>query len=221
MLKKKLTFNESVAKGLTVIPIIELATNERNHLNVLRSKISKLSKIDSLYNNWIQSCYKPELQMYSNPLNYLEDSEGKSLFNYCVNNQSDALPYLMDKIYTLQEGTFESEFTSMIFCAISADKYKTLMDVVKNEWNNNNFTTSGAYIAPLPIANTKNYIRKILQNKDIAQVDSINQNAIILDNADYFSIYPNPIVSNSTIYFKLNGQAKVTLGIYDSMGKLI
>jgi len=80
--------------------------------------------------------------------------------SYCRNNESDALSFFMKKMYSLQENTFESQFTSFMFGGFAGSKYLDLMDEVKQEWKDQNYTSEGAYIAPNDIANTKNLIKK-------------------------------------------------------------
>ncbi|NJK98810.1 MAG: hypothetical protein HC905_31330 [Bacteroidales bacterium] len=65
----------------------------------------------------------------------------------------------------MEDGTFESQFTSYMFCGLNGMRDSVLMSAVKKEWENNNYTKDGAYVAPNDIANTKNFMKKLLNKK--------------------------------------------------------
>jgi len=68
-------------------------------------------------------------------------------------------------------------------------EYTSLMKQVKEEWSKNCYTADGAYIAPSPMNNTRNYILKLLNLSDEKatyenQLESAEKE--IIDNNDFF-----------------------------------
>lgn len=221
---KVFTFDESVANGLTVIQNILLSDNEKKIIENLKSKKSILT-IDDLYNNWIAKCKSPEFQINSNPLLFFENLECRKLEEFWKDNIDLSLAYFSDKVFKLDESSFECQITSMLFCRLANKKYGQLMEDVKKEWGKSNYDEKGAYIAPLATSNTKNYIKRILEDKSglksATLSDSGKNQRVILDNHEFFMVYPNPIQDESKIFFMLNSSAIVSLSLCNSNGSLV
>ncbi len=88
------------------------------------------------------------------------------------------------------------------------------MNEVKEEWKTNNYNPEGAYIAPSELANSKNYMKKVLAVK----YDSKNAKTSTeekLENSDKgFNIYPNPMTERSWVKLNLMETSKITLEVY-------
>ena len=214
--KQELSMDESVRLGLTVIPRVELVPEEKSKLAELNNKHRAVaSRIETLYNDWFRACSAEELISNSNPLRFIELSECQKLVSYSEQNPEAVMAFLMDKIVNGDEAGFETQMSSMLFTGLTHSKYGKLMAEVKDEWSRNNYTKDGAYIAPLPLANTKNYIKKILN------VQSSAKQAVVADSDEQFRVYPNPATDRSQVIVQVKESSVVTVGLYNFKGILV
>ena len=218
------TFEESVELGLTVVQKVELTNEETEQLSQLNNKYkSSQTKLDKLYFNWLKKINSEEFKIYSNPAVFFDVEECLELIDFCQSNEEVAVSYLMDKIIQEEENSFQTQMTTMLFCGVTDEKYGALMEEVKEEWKQSNFTQRGAYIAPSAIANTKNYIKKMLNDKPaslLKQSQSADQFGV-LNNDEYFMVYPNPISDVSRISIRIDNTATISLKLYDVNGQMI
>ena len=125
-------------------------------------------------------------------------------------------PYLIDMVFDDSERE-KSEIASMLIENISLDKYGKLMTEVKTEWRRNNYDKNGAYIAPSPLMNVRNYIKKVLSINAEGGLKSVSLNDIE-NSLDIFHVYPNPINEHANIKFYLEKEENVRLSIFDMNG---
>lgn len=224
---KTYSFEESVALGLTILPDVNLSLDEIDKLDKLKSKISinEMSEFDNKFIALVNKSQSPELIMQSNPVFLYETDEYKNLIEFCKQKRSNILPILFDKVFANSVDE-SSELAAMLVCELTPE-YSSLMDNVKKEWENNNYTKEGAYIAPSPMNNTKNYIKKLLaiQDNNSGNLKNsktpINNETKIIDSYQVFNVYPNPFSEKTNVNIVLNNENTVSLSVYDLSGKLV
>ena len=158
----------------------------------------------------------PDFLKISNPDLLYDLEEYKSLQDFCINDFNDAFPYLIEWSFD-DTDPLKSEIACLLFESITLDEFSNLMNEVKAEWQRNNYNKDGSYIAPSPLMNIRNYIKKIL---------GINDNGILKgatikkdeDNHQNFNIYPNPVKEYTNIHFYLEEDSYVTISIFDVNG---
>jgi hypothetical protein len=216
-----MTFDESVALGLTVVESIKLTDAEKNILKSANESNNN-SELDILFDAWLQTLYKPELAANSNPYLFFENDEFKHLYDYCMNHEKASIAYVADKLYGNDLTSFESEITSIFFCGFAAKNYKNLLDEVKIGHKLKSYTDEGAYIAPTAVNTTKKFIKKILMANENGIIPSDNELGENKYNGyEYLNIYPNPVSDNSYINLKLDEARIISVNIYDETGKLV
>ncbi len=162
--RKGISFEESVAKGLTVIEPVELHESEKSKISSRQVKLPNGTRaINSLYNNWMNTIQTGKFKTVSNPYKFIETAEGQALLTYSKKNLEEAVLYFSSIIFdTHKEKAFEQNISYYMFCAIAQDEYGTIMENIKSNWKKNKYTNDNKYIAPLPETFTKKYIKGIL-----------------------------------------------------------
>lgn len=162
--KHDISFEESVAKGLTVIEPVELTNFEKSKIASRKVALRNGTKtINTLYDSWINKIKSDEYKSISNPYKFIETTEGQELLSYAKNNLEEAVLFFSFVIFDIEEGkAFEQNISYYMFCEIAKNKYGTLMENIKDNWKNNKFTADRRYIAPLPETFTKKYIKEII-----------------------------------------------------------
>lgn len=162
--KQALTFEESLAQGLTVVEPVELSNSERTLIKAHQATFKDGTKtISALYNNWINKITSGKYQAISNPYKLIDNPEGLALLKYGQNNLEEATLYFADVIFSNDNNkAFEQNISYLIFCEMARDKYGYLMEGAKEDWKNNPYTKDRKYTAPLPETFTKKYVKAIL-----------------------------------------------------------
>ena len=232
--KKTYTFEESLALGLTVIQTVDLSEKEKNMVTSMEEKIARevVDEFNYKFSCLVNKSQTPELMIQSNPAFLYNTNEFIELMKLCKPKKNSVLPILFDKVFADSDDV-SSELAAMFVIDLTAE-YSSLMDEVKKEWSSNNYTKDGAYIAPSPLNNTKNYIKKLLlildnnnknnNNNNTADLKTVTQTKIEkdgLDNHDQFSVYPNPVSVKTNVKIVLNSKCLVRLSVYDLSGKLV
>ena len=147
------------------------------------------------------------------------------MLKYFEENGEKLLPLLFEKVF--DESMDESSELAAILVNEVTPEYSSFMEQVKTEWRNNCYTKGGAYIAPSPMNNTKNYIKKLLNiyNEKTGEIKNIIMSKYeqvgYYDNFEIFSMYPNPFKYRTNIKFHLKAQSEISLKIYDINGKIV
>jgi hypothetical protein len=216
-----LTFQESMDYGLTIIPDVQLSKEEMEYVTSrIGLKSASGNELDKKFTVLIEKMNSPEFINYSHPKFLLDSDEYKSVFKYCKENENKIFNNLILKSFS--DDNLTSEIATKIYVNLTSDRYPKLMNEVKEEWKNNCFTEDGAYIAPSGIANRKNYIKKTITvqmgNSTIKTTD--NENLLLANSNEMFSVYPNPIIDNATISFSLSESKQISLEVLDINGKI-
>jgi hypothetical protein len=221
---KSYTFAESVARGLTVSPVINLTAEESNKIYNLRGQLisSDITEFNIKFEELVKKSQSPAFLSQSNPVFLYETLEFKDLKKYCKNKGQKIWPLLFEKVFD-EKSDISNELAAIIVNEITPQS-GSLMEQVKEEWRNNCYTDDGAYIAPSPMANTKNYIKKLLNLSD--QKDNIESNSKsaeegMVDNNDIFTLYPNPFKTKTNVTLFLRYESNITLKVYDMNGNLL
>lgn len=220
---KSYTFDESVALGLTVLPLINLTDEENHKIFKLKSQLtfSDITDFNAKFETLVKKSQSTELLLQSNPVFLYETSEFKDLVRYCKNIGQKIWPFLFEKVFD-GKNDISNELAAIVVNEITTE-YTSLMKQVKEEWSKNCYTADGAYIAPSPMNNTRNYILKLLNLSDEKatyenQLESAEKE--IIDNNDFFSLYPNPFKTMTNVSLSLKDDSNVTLKVYDMNGIL-
>lgn len=220
---KSYTFEESVALGLTVLPVINLTDEENHKIFNLKSQLtsSDITDFNAKFETLVKKSQSTELLLQSNPVFLYETSEFKDLVRYCKNIGQKIWPFLFEKVFD-GKNDISNELAAIVVNEITPE-YTSLMKQVKEEWSKNCYTDDGAYIAPSPMNNTRNYIIKLLNLSDEKatyenQLKSAEKE--IIDNNDFFSLYPNPFKTMTNVSLSLIDDSNVTLKVYDMNGIL-
>ncbi|MCE5330681.1 MAG: hypothetical protein LLF95_00900, partial [Bacteroidales bacterium] len=173
------SLQESIDLGLTVLPMVNLTENEQSIVNGLKSAISEnvSTEFSKEFEQLIKKANSSELMLYSNPIYLLQSDEYKNILSLCEKYNKSIRALLVEHIFS--ENSLNAELAEMLFNTITEKEYGYLMSEVKNEWTNNCYDKNGAYIAPSPINNTKNYIKKILVNIEIPPKSSANSQTLL------------------------------------------
>jgi len=218
---KTYSLEESIELGLTVLPEVTLNINEEKLIQDLKANISKedIYLFNQKMKQLIDKANTPELIKQSNPYFLYETTEFKNMLHFCKDKGSVLWPLLFENIFDVNNPDM-SDMSILLINEITPE-FVSLMEEVKEEWSNNNYTPDGAYIAPSPIANTKNYVKKLLAVK----AGEISTSAIPKmdnDNFDLFSVFPNPFKYQTTVKFKIaDNNTDVSLKVFDINGILL
>lgn len=208
------SFEESVELGLTVEQKVFLTEEEEELLDNLNIRLkSSENKLETLFNNWQTKCKSEEYQHNSNPYVFFNNEECNKLAEFCIKNKESALPYLIGKTFENEGDSFQSQMTALLFSGITGKQYGELMTEVKEEWKLNNYNETGAYIAPSALANSKNYMKKVLANKYGSKSLEVKEEGLG-NSYEQFNIYPNPMSVSTNIKLYLPEKSKITLAIY-------
>lgn len=218
---KTYSLEESVKLGLTVIPNINLSTDELLALAELRSNIDKTTEneFNNMFQRLITVSNTPNLIIHSNPYFLYQTKEFKDVLSYCKNKGEAVWPLLFENVFETED--LDTRDISVLLLNEVTQDYSFLMDTVKKEWSMNNYNEEGAYIAPSPIDNTKNYVKKLIVLKSGASVEEIDENQKP-DNHNMFSVYPNPFTVQTTVSFVVDeDNSSVSLSVFDINGNLL
>ncbi|MFA0964920.1 T9SS type A sorting domain-containing protein [Roseivirga sp. BDSF3-8] len=216
------TMEESVRLGLTVLPDVALSQAEATVLSELSARyVTEEGETEALYNEWLAACNANELKPNSNPYKFFELPEAEKLRAHFYANEEPATAFLMQRLFDADENSFEAQVGGMFFSGLTGQKYNELMDEVKEEWQQNSYTDEGAYVAPLATANTRNYIKKILEKRYLGEEEKSAPASVIPDNNELFMVYPNPVYTISEISLNLQKASVITLTLYDVNGRMV
>lgn len=218
---KSYSLKESIELGLTVLPDVTLNIDEEELVQDLKANISQ--KDIDLFNQkmklLVDKTNTPELIKQSNPYFLYETTEFKNMLDFCKSKGNVLWPLLFEKIFD-DNNPDESDLSILLINEITPE-FASLMEEVKVEWSNNNYTPEGAYIAPSPIANTKNYVKKLLAVK-AGETSILVKQPMDNDNYDLFSVFPNPFKYQTTVKFNIaENNSGVFLKVLDINGKLL
>ncbi|WP_157558241.1 DUF7689 domain-containing protein [Niabella aurantiaca] len=160
-----ISFDESVARGLTVNESIELSSTETMLVGSRKAKLKEgITKIQSLYDNWMNLIKSDRYKMISNPYIFIETKEGRQLLAYSKGNIEEAILFFTSIIFEDDKSkSFEQNISYYMFWQVAKGKYGNIMEDIKANWKNNKYTKDGRYIAPLPETFTKKYVKEILK----------------------------------------------------------
>jgi len=205
-------FEEELSLGLTVFQDVRLSEDEIKHIedaHALKNNTYK-ERYKKLLLDYINKVNSPDYSHISNPEILCNLQEYKELDAYCTKFMDDLYYQIIEDAFS--DEALISEIVSSIFFNLTYDTNKMLMEEVKKTWENNCYTSDGAYIAPSPIANRKNYIKKILRNQLYPNNKEKSSDVQELpDNYDVFIVAPNPVNSSSFIKFTLSTDANVII----------
>lgn len=214
-----LTFDESVAQGLTVVPRVELTRAEAGKLAELRAATARTKpQLDRLYGDWLARVSSDDLRVFSNPVVYFELPEFRKLESWFSKHRDVALPYLMQKVVASEDEGLESMLAALALGRIAGERNGALMDEVKEEWRRESYTRDGAYVAPSALANSKNYVRKLLQREYGVADERASLAPRGEDSHERFSVSPNPMVEASRLSFRVDADSGVSAVLYDAQG---
>lgn len=209
---KSYSLEESLALGLTVLQKVSLDVEENSKLKDLKSSIAdnEVVLFDKKMQKLIDKSNSPQLIMQSNPYFIFQTEEFKDILNYCKTKDKAVWPMLFENAFI--EDDLDKRDLSILLLNETTAEYSNLMTEVKDEWSKNNYTPEGAYIAPSPIVNTQNFIKKLLAFKSEVKDQG-------MDNQDIFSVYPNPFKYQTNLTFKVpDNNSTVTLKVFDIKG---
>ncbi len=220
-LLKSYSLEESINLGLTVLQKVELSDEEKTKIDIQKANASE-NEIE-IFNNKLQKLVEkinsPEMINQSNPGFLFKSIEFTEMLAYCENKGEKIWPMLFEHVFS-EENDDKRDLSVLLLNEITRE-YGYLMEQVKKEWNNNNYTPEGAYIAPSPIDNTKNYIKKLLALKSSESSITLAK-GIEIDNRDLLSVYPNPFKYQTTVIYNITeNESNVALKVFDINGKLL
>lgn len=223
------TLEESIKEGLTVIEEVTLDAEQEKVLvgkgNMLKS-MRATNSIADLYNKWVNTF--PNLALVSNPYQYAETPEGKTLFAYAKANPQESIIFFGNLIFSNDEkDALVKNILFYTFPDALKEKYGNIMENIKEEWQNETYTSSGTYIAPSPETFTRKYVKALLDKDVLKRSDNVSllSNATItnetVDNDNLLSVYPNPVETYSSIKLNLPHEANVTIQVFNSSNILV
>lgn len=218
---KSYSLKESIELGLTVLPEVTLNMDEEELVQDLKANISQedIALFNQKMKLLVDKANTPELIKQSNPFFLYETSEFKDMLDFCKKMGNVLWPLLFDKIF--DDNNPDARDLSILLINETTPEYASLMEKVKEEWINNNYTPEGAYIAPSPIANTKNYVKKLLAVK-VGETSTSVKQPMDNDNYNLFSVFPNPFKYQTTLEFNVaENNSVVSLKVLDINGKLL
>jgi len=160
-----LSFEESVAQGLTVVEPVELTGTEMAKMASRPATTSRNinNNLNTLYSRWMEKIKSDAYKPISNPYVFVETAEGQQLLSYAKNNLEDAVLFFASIIFDDQRGgEFEQNISHYMFWEVAKAQYGAIMENIKDDWKRNKYTKDGRYIVPLPETFTKKYIKQIL-----------------------------------------------------------
>jgi hypothetical protein len=208
---------EEVSLGLTVLQNVKLSKEEASFVNNQMKSTRQLSQslqIESSYkyllNAFISKINSPAYMHISNPDVIFELEEYKGLKVYCKVNMESLFYQIIGDSFS--DDGLVAEIMSGLFLDLTYDNYKSLLEEVKKSWEQKCYTSKGEYIAPSPIANRQNYIKKLLGKQvNFKKAEQFIDYEEFIDNNDVFIVTPNPVISSSYIKFTLSNDSRVTI----------
>lgn len=221
-------FEEELSLGLTVLQNVKLNDEEKSFIKqMILPQSSQLKQTESTYKNlldaFISKINSSAYMHISNPEVLFGLEEYKKLKAYCKANMDNLFYHIIDDSFSDDDLTAET--MSGLFVDLTYDSNKSVLEGVKKSWAQKCYTSKGEYLAPSPIANRKNYIKKILGKQvNPMNVEEQTLEERLIDNNDIFVVAPNPVTSLSYIKFTLPQDARVTItlsGVQDAISYII
>ena len=174
------------------------------------------------YSTWKNTWNDPAVHIHSSPRKYAESEAYKELLKDCITEGKPILPLVIQK---LDEGDY---FVRNLLEDLTFGEYEYLMDEVRNERKNNLYDEKGVFIFVTSLSGWKSYVKKLILVTDFKGlfknvnnqengygnfIETVPENFSVLTN------YPNPFNPETAIQFRLEIDSKVTLKIYDIMGR--
>ena len=204
----------TLAKRIAKESVI-FSDDEKEKLNNLIAKVSENIKneFDNKYTSWKETWTDPKVVIQADPRKYAESDAYYDFLSYCKKQGNIVLPLVIHKF---NEGDF---FAINAIEDLSYNNNKELMDEVKNENIKSGVSSSLK-------DNWMSFSKKILlkDNKFWGQIpdyreEKVGKTSTMPEKFVLEQNYPNPFNPSTQIQFGLPSQEKVTLKIYDILGK--
>jgi hypothetical protein len=215
------TMEESIEKGLTIIEDVKLDAYQMDLITSNSVTTRSASILQSLFNNWKEKIYSPELSIASNPYKYIEIDEGKQLVEYAKKNMEESIIFFAQTVFADEEPSFEKYIAEYLFCEIAKDDYAFIMEGIKDEWKNSNYDNLGRYIAPMPETFVKKYIKRLLDREVLKKNEPYNPMVNTIDNHNTINISPNPVYDYAAINLNLPQKSTVFIKVFSQTSHLI
>jgi len=219
-----ITSEESIRRGLSKLDNVALNESELSKIASLKMAIDhkELQEFNNTYANWKATWTSPEISIYSNPRKYAESDEYAEFFNYCVSKGKEVLPLILEK---LNQGDL---FVIVPLEDLTYIGNEKLMEDIHKENLENQYTKDGVFIIHTLLGNWLKYGQKLLDNfeeykgftpqtkeSNLQQSLNVPKDRIVIQN------YPNPFNPTTQIKYGIPSNSKVTVKIYDVLGKEI
>lgn len=219
-----ITSEESIKRGLSTLDNVILSESELSKIASLKTAIDdkEIQEFNSKYSSWEQTWSNSEISIYSDPRKYAESIEYSEFLRYCINKDKKILPLLLEK---LNQGDL---FVITPLEDLTYTGNEKLMEDVHKENLENLYTKDGVFVIHTLLGNWLKYGKKLLANFDKyegftpkTKQQGLGQNMNIPENGIVMQSYPNPFNPTTQIKYGIPSDSKVTVKIYDILGKEI
>lgn len=159
----KLTFEESIKRGLTVIKEVTLTPEQENKISQITTRSSSSfadTKISALYNAWEKPFRHQNTSFLA--IRVLSSKFQKEKISWITVARTKRGLSIFAKLYFVnKEKTVAKEISYNMFCTLFTE-YADIIEKVKQEWKEKQYDEKGAYIAPLPETFLKEYVKKLI-----------------------------------------------------------
>lgn len=202
--KRVYTLRNSIADGLTVEKNVPLDTEEEAAIQqaVLR-KETKMLTFEQLFQQWAEAVDAGN-PLQENLFSLLDNEQGQALIDFGKQHLPEATVYMGNLLFgdKLDGGmSADKELLSILYCKMALDKYASLLEDIKANWEKNPYTEDGSHIYPSCEYFTKQYIKKVLRRESLVSLalsTKEEKDTTINNNKHLFQVTENPVRENGT-----------------------
>src|SRR5574344_189928 len=191
-IQSRYSLKESIKDGLTVGLQVTLDDSQEALIRKqLSQDIKGYQTFDRLFEKW--SNFVNEYDNHNEVVSLekiIDNPAGEEFVGYGKKHLQESIFYLSSLLFSplyKNKLAYDKELLSFLFCRITAEKYGSIIEKIKEEWAKSSYTSEGAYIYPSCEYFTKKYIKLILE-QTYENISKDNLLSDLEDNNNLFAL---------------------------------